>query len=274
MDQLESGASAARAVEQTGARAGQVRAIAAPRCPVGPAPCPTAAREPLLAGVACPCVARPCPAPWAGQEAFLDVAVCLCHFALSSMNSQTPSMNAFALNGTKNFSCAAEAQLSVMHIPTSPCDDEGRGGGGGRGFGPGPGFDDMGLPPLDPMAGPAMPLGQVSTFFFLLKFMHADVCLAGILTCANGKTEHMGFASYESAESEMAGLTRSGVMQSAELASMQRMQRQLAAQQAAMQQQLREAQAAAQAAQRAVAQVRPDLLLLCARCVANHLLIE
>ena len=84
-----------------------------------------------------------------------------------------------------------------------------------------------------------------------------------------GKTRYMGFASYESAECEMAGLTRLGVMQSAELASMQRMQRQLAAQQAAMQQQLREAQAAAQAAQRAVAQVPPDLLLLCARCVAD-----
>ena len=64
------------------------------------------------------------------------------------------------------------------------------------------------------------------------------------------------------------------MMQSAELASMQRMQRQLAAQQAAMQQQLREAQAAAQAAQRAVAQVRPALLLLYACCVANPCFIE
>lgn len=50
-------------------------------------------------------------------------------------------------------------------------------------------------------------------------------------------------------------LTRLYASQSAELANMQRMQRQLAAQQAAMQQQLREAQMAAQAAQRAVAQV-------------------
>lgn len=64
-------------------------------------------------------------------------------------------------------------------------------------------------------------------------------------------------------------------MQSAELASMQRMQRQLAAQQAAMQQQLREAQAAAQAAQRAVAQVRLDLLLLDACiCVASPYFTE
>lgn len=47
------------------------------------------------------------------------------------------------------------------------------------------------------------------------------------------------------------------VLQSAEMAAMARMQRQLAAQQAAMAQQLREAQAVAQAAQRAVQQVSP-----------------
>ena len=84
----------------------------------------------------------------------------------------------------------------------------------------------------------------------------------------------MGCASCDFAVCEMAGLTRVGVMQSAELASMQRMQRQLAAQQAAMQQQLREAQAAAQAAQRAVAQARLDLLLPCACYMANACFTE
>ena len=50
-------------------------------------------------------------------------------------------------------------------------------------------------------------------------------------------------------------MTSEPVLQSAEMAAMVRMQRQLAAQQAAMAQQLREAQAAALAAQRAVQQV-------------------
>ena len=61
------------------------------------------------------------------------------------------------------------------------------------------------------------------------------------------------------------GLTRQLGMQSAEMAAMQRMQRQLAAQQAAMAQQLREAQAVAQAAQRAVQQVcaSPDSQSAC-----------
>lgn len=56
-------------------------------------------------------------------------------------------------------------------------------------------------------------------------------------------------------------LTVQPVMQSAEMAAMVRMQRQLAANQAAMAQQLREAQAAAQAAQRAVQQVQYHMQL-------------
>ena len=52
----------------------------------------------------------------------------------------------------------------------------------------------MGLPPLDPMAGPAMPLGQVSTFSYFLYSMHADAFSAGILSCGDGKTDCTGFA--------------------------------------------------------------------------------
>ncbi len=110
-DQHESGASAARAAEQTGARVGQLRATAGPRCPAGPAPCPTAARELLLAGVACPCVARPCPAPWVDREAFLDVAVCLCHTVAFITDSDSSPGYVFILNHTESFfCCAAEAQ--------------------------------------------------------------------------------------------------------------------------------------------------------------------
>lgn len=47
-----------------------------------------------------------------------------------------------------------------------------------------------------------MPLGQVSTFSSDLLYA-CNTCPAGILTCGDGKTGYMGFASYKAAESEM-----------------------------------------------------------------------